>query len=578
MKRNFTRLAGILTGLPFACLALTGQTAVRNTVQTAERFDRVRAESPEARRGVDAPALQLRTDVPEARLRADEKPWPDSVVTYTPTGEKLSKGVYTYNAAGVRTLYEYFMWEGGKWVNSDKTEYTYNAAGYATKYEGYRWENGKWVALFRDIYAYDNAGNQTSYESYEWEDNRWVGWSKYIYAYDGARQRTLFERYKWESDKWVTDYKYVYAYDDAGNQILYERYSGENNVWVELSKYTYAYDSKGLLISTEDYIWENNRWEITWKATYRNEGTTVEQNKVFVIHYTNKSDKYNSTQLGVGINIPSYGSFIIRTHSEVEQIEYNPTYDASGNLTQLDVSGLRNGSRGLLYWYVIGYESNSPVSVEAYFNNELYSKIVRQYDAIGRITLQEVYRWNFEENRIATNSKRAVAYDATGREILDEYYTGDESGNGWVGTSKYEYEYDADGRQLSYAYYNWDNGNWNGNYRTTYDERDGSGRTVVYSEYAWQSGRWEKSSYTVYYPNASTPDGTEAVAAIAEAWSHAGSLYVRTAQPAALSVYTLSGALLTRQTLAAGETVIPLPQGIYIVRIGNTAHKIAVTK
>jgi hypothetical protein len=569
MKRNFTRLAGILTGLPFVCLTLTGQTAIRNAVQTAERFDRVRAESPEARRGVDAPALQLRTDVPEAWLRADEKPWPDSVVTYTPTGDRMTKVVYTYDAAGNNTQYEYFVWEGGKWANSEKTESSYDAAGNTTLTQTYRWENGQWIASYRDTYTYDAAGNRNSSESYEWEDNRWVGRRKSLSTYDAATGREVYESYREENGQWVADYKYVIEYDEAGHQLLSESYTGENNAWVGSYKSTRVYDSEGLLVLSTTYFWQNNQWESINGSTYYHEGRTVSQDNVHVIR--NVSINMSTS---IGINVPSFGIVSLGFYPAEDRLVYDTAYDGNGNLRQVNVSGVR-GEIGSI---VIEYERNVPVSFEAYDRGELYDKVTRQYDAKGNIILHELYRWDYQKNRIITVNKEVSAYDANGYRTLSEYYTGDESGNGWVGTSKYEYEYDAAGKQLSYAYYNWVDGNWSGNYRATYDERDESGRIVVYSNYAWQSGRWEKSSYTVYYPNSSSPDGTEAVAATAEAWSHAGSLHVRTAQPAALSVYTLSGTLLTRQTLAAGETVIPLPQGIYIVRIGNTAHKIAITK
>jgi hypothetical protein len=71
--------------------------------------------------------------------------------------------------------------------------------------------------------------------------------------------------------------------------------------------------------------------------------------------------------------------------------------------------------------------------------------------------------------------------------------------------------------------------------------------------------------------------GSEVVAA-AGVWSAGSSLHIRTAQPATLNVYTLSGALLRRQMLPAGETAVPLPQGAYVVKVGNVSKKLLITK
>ena len=60
-----------------------------------------------------------------------------------------------------------------------------------------------------------------------------------------------------------------------------------------------------------------------------------------------------------------------------------------------------------------------------------------------------------------------------------------------------------------------------------------------------------------------------------DVWSHGGKLYVRTAQPYTLYIYTLAGQLNKQQSVDAGETVIELPQGFYIVRksINTEAQK-----
>jgi hypothetical protein len=569
MKKIITRLAAILTGLPLICFVLIGQTAVKNTAQITKRFDRLQA---------DTFALQLKTDVPEAKLRADRKPWPDSIIRYSAAGERVNKSTYTYNDSGIITKEEYFTWENDKWQNHVKTEYIYSAIGNISIHETYNWENSQWTFISKNIYERDAADNVIRYEYHKGENNHWVPLYKDITEYDSAGHEILYEFYINENNQWIPESKYILAYDDDGNRILNESYKNEDGVWVGLDRNVIAYENSSVRLVSEDCIWENNKWETTWKLSYINEGTSLENNKVFAFHLTRRSDYYNKTWIEVGINIPLYGRLSVSKHSEEEDIKYKTTYDMSGNLIQLDVTGLWNGTEYILEKFIIEYVDNNPVSFEIYNGNELYYKILRQYDSDGYITFEERYQWDVDKMQIVTDSKKIRISNDIGYEIFYEYYVGNESGNGWVGQIKYEKEYDANGKQTSHTYYKWDNGNWTGNHRDTYDEQDELGRATVYNQYEWQSGRWEKVSYIVSYPNALTPDVSESVAADTEVWSYAGSLHVRTMQSAPLNIYTLAGALLTRQTLSAGETVITLPQGIYIIQIGKTTHKIAVTR
>ncbi|MDR2764973.1 MAG: hypothetical protein LBB90_08075, partial [Tannerella sp.] len=77
-----------------------------------------------------------RTESGGMQLRAATHPWPDSTVTYTPAGERKSKYVYAYDAAGNQTLYESYQWKNNGWKESSRIVYTY-AAGNQTLSESY---------------------------------------------------------------------------------------------------------------------------------------------------------------------------------------------------------------------------------------------------------------------------------------------------------------------------------------------------------------------------------------------------------------------------------------------------------
>ncbi|MDR3308647.1 MAG: T9SS type A sorting domain-containing protein, partial [Tannerella sp.] len=59
-------------------------------------------------------------------------------------------------------------------------------------------------------------------------------------------------------------------------------------------------------------------------------------------------------------------------------------------------------------------------------------------------------------------------------------------------------------------------------------------------------------------------------------WAYRNALHVDVPSPTTLSVYTISGTLYRKQSLAAGQTVLSLPQGLYIIRTGNTSKKVFV--
>ncbi|MDR2042511.1 MAG: T9SS type A sorting domain-containing protein [Tannerella sp.] len=61
-------------------------------------------------------------------------------------------------------------------------------------------------------------------------------------------------------------------------------------------------------------------------------------------------------------------------------------------------------------------------------------------------------------------------------------------------------------------------------------------------------------------------------------WAGRDRLHVQTTEAAELEIYTVAGRLHTRQAVAAGNTEISLPQGVYIVRLNGNGvrHKIVI--
>jgi hypothetical protein len=59
-------------------------------------------------------------------------------------------------------------------------------------------------------------------------------------------------------------------------------------------------------------------------------------------------------------------------------------------------------------------------------------------------------------------------------------------------------------------------------------------------------------------------------------WSFGNTLYISTFNPAQVRIFAMSGMLLKSQNIAAGATEIPLPQGIFVVVIGERRWKVVI--
>ena len=62
----------------------------------------------------------------------------------------------------------------------------------------------------------------------------------------------------------------------------------------------------------------------------------------------------------------------------------------------------------------------------------------------------------------------------------------------------------------------------------------------------------------------------------ARIYAAGGRLYLTLQTAAPVSIYTLNGVLVRTFSAPAGETTVALPQGVYIVRVGDTAEKVYV--
>ena len=71
------------------------------------------------------------------------------------------------------------------------------------------------------------------------------------------------------------------------------------------------------------------------------------------------------------------------------------------------------------------------------------------------------------------------------------------------------------------------------------------------------------------------PTANEAIE-VSRIYAADGALRLTLPSPEAVYIYGISGAMVKRLALPAGNHVQPLPAGIYVVRVGETVEKVMV--
>jgi hypothetical protein len=327
------------------------------------------------------------------------------------------------------------------------------------------------------------------------------------------------------------------------------------------TKYVYAGENLGT------YTWENNAWKFDGKAISNDVRFYIEGAKYDRETYNLQSRKVSYEIKGDNLYfyIPCTNVYY-SIFAFPASMDYTVEYDTNGNLTSFK---LTNEYGYMIREFTISFNShNNPISVElqnpAYNNAPLY-KAHYEYNVYEYATLYESYTW---EGIWIPDIKEITEYDAQGKFLSMEQYENN------VREYKYSYEYYDEHHFSSHSSENYLN---NSGDRMEYKYgADGKLGAIYYYQGDIREGKPLKYYYILYPNTLDNPGNANEPLADMRIWSYGGTLHVRTAQPAVLHVYTLTGALHAQQTLPAGETVLPLPPGMYVVRIGNMVRKAVI--
>jgi hypothetical protein len=302
MKRIFT------TTVLWACATLALAIANVPTVAGQEKGKAVVKMQPGMKiheSATGSSEVELRFDVNEF----DYKESADSSITYSASGEKVTKYVYDLKEG---TVTEYNRvnnaWEktGSSrmmWLGSWSTGFTEQANGEwnfhypAGRLLGYSFNYGtrdEWEGLVETVY--DSRGNLTHfyrkyasdtdvteiiYNTYGerdepvlikiyrlYSDGSVEDGYEYKFEYNASGRLTLFESYVWSSNRnsWiVVNRKEVHAYTPDGQLASSIDYKADatGNRWIESAKTERQYWEDGRESLLSEYVWHENRWVLT---------------------------------------------------------------------------------------------------------------------------------------------------------------------------------------------------------------------------------------------------------------------------------------------------------------------------
>jgi hypothetical protein len=504
----------------------------------------------------------MRTDlgenVPNQRieLRAGGA-MPDSMITYAATGEKSSKTLFTYNADGRITQEEISNWENSRWVNALKRVYEYDSppkdkttVGSITEYT---WESGRWVknsertipaAIDGIIYDSNSISwpSPVKYVGGSWFGfyGDWVDIFRYrvVSVNDSKGNPVSVEFHVYEiahPDNSYMAYRYVISYNDRSQPVSVRGYNSDLFLWCSVD---YRYDSAGNTVFFEELrVFSNGDIESHEKYTSANGVITVEQESYrdnAPARIVSKTDSDGNIYLKQYFT--SAGGKMYMTHYDIYYPNSRtPSVDTGGN------NPVGDTNKG-------GFDVNITVPADFVASGSFVIKFP------GGFILDE------------TNTRLSADFDGFALVITKQ------EDNSWLlelkpkGTRSVALRSEDVALVLAHIAYTVDGAVKRGTYDVTvhsiqFETPGGDAIVEPALTVPVQLNRWGV--------------GNEAFTAPA-IWSYGNSLHVRTPQPAALKVYTLSGALFRRQTLPAGETSISLPQGTYIVKIGSVAAKVTI--
>lgn len=136
---------------------------------------------------------------------------------------------------------------------------------------------------------------------------------------------------------------------------------------------------------------------------------------------------------------------------KLDSLSYFITDKVSGQAFDRDKTIYRYNDKNLLAFKEM-YFRNEPGDAWSGNGKKEYA-----YDNSGRLTLTQLFRWDWDNNQwhVFSHSKYEITYTPAGLQSVYATFFRDAGGATWINDDKYQYEYDANGNLILYIYSKW---------------------------------------------------------------------------------------------------------------------------
>ena len=348
-------------------------------------------------------------------------------------------------------------------------------------------------------------------------------------------------------------------------------FNGEFNepCYVDVDSISYVYyqnrafaehSSMGLL-EAEDFTEANGGYTLIKRSS---DGLTDTLKRILYPHPEGVGITYTKKYSDEGRLVYSSSIVDYSIMTDIEEKKY--LYDAEGRISEITTTKNNDGAATVMVYDTVKFDYEfkpyMPILEYNLITNSGYTKndsMFVSYSDSGYMTIQEFAAHDTVPYRI--DSVKYV-FDSQGR-LVKRLQSGK--------TVEYEYtengyeEYENGIKQTEYKFQN-------DGYCTEIIQYAPLDAAVFPPIYSIKS--MEKISY---FKNGEVIVGNESFEEIApKAYGVQGGIAVNTEKALPVSIYSFSGSLVKQENVSAGNNIIPLPKGIYVVVIGQMSYKVFV--
>ncbi len=390
-------------------------------------------------------------------LRASSQPWsPPSVdsIYYFGSDTPVTNWILSYaelfshNAQGDATFYEYKDWDGSNWNYYDRYYFNYNASNNIS-YELDRYNNGGiWKDAVQKIWTYDANNNNTGKLRQRWAGGQWLNDHNTAYTYDtNNNQLTITEQQADTAGNLANTDKLIYTYDLNSNQTSLEwqlytsgmwgpffrsqsAYDANNNKTYSLhqswqatisgfentAQDTFVYDASQNLIETITQDWDNSAWVNDTRFSYTYDANNNRTNFLWEI-WTGaswQSSEQSTYTYDANNNITSWTQLVWNGTSLADFRKVLYTYDAGNQL--VSEVGLVPTMSGWARRDSTHYYNRVPGTCSALFNLYPDTSVLHHYfiDNLATGTGPLTYVWNWGDGTTDTAAYPSHTYATAG--------------------------------------------------------------------------------------------------------------------------------------------------------------------